>query len=101
MSVFFYEWKKLMILQRGLSYMLAALLVSIAWLAVTDKPQNSAMEEYCDEYEWYLKWLDGACTEEKAGLMEREIHAITEARYIRSQLQESYYSNQITTEQYA
>ena len=53
--------------------MLAALLVSIAWLAVTDKPQNSAMEEYCDEYEWYLKWLDGACTEEKAGLMERGV----------------------------
>ena len=60
MSVFSYEWKKIMVLQRGLLYMLAALLASTVWLIVTDRPQNSAMEEYRDEYGWYLETLDGA-----------------------------------------
>ena len=66
MSIFSYEWKKIMVLQRGLFYMLAALLVSTVWLIVTDRPQNSAMEEYHDEYGWYLETLNGAYTEEKA-----------------------------------
>ncbi len=100
MSVFFYEWKKLMIYQRGLCYILAALLVSTVWLAAADRPQNRAMEEYREEYEWYLERLDGACTEEKAAWLEQEAQAITEARYARSGSQESYYSGQITAEQY-
>ena len=37
--------------------MLAALMVSTVWLAATDRPQNSAMEEYREEYEWYLERL--------------------------------------------
>ncbi|MCR2025992.1 ABC transporter permease [Anaerotruncus colihominis] len=100
MSVFSYEWKKLMIYQRGLCYILAALLVSTVWLAATDRPQNSAMEEYREEYEWYLERLDGAYTEEKAAWLEQEAQAITEARYARSGSQESYYSGQITAKQY-
>ena len=100
MSVFSYEWKKLMIYQRGLCYILAALLVSTVWLAAADRPQNSAMEEYREEYEWYLERLDGAYTEEKAAWLEQEAQAITEARSTRSQSQESYYSGQITAEQY-
>ncbi|MEY8438970.1 hypothetical protein [Anaerotruncus colihominis] len=100
MSVFSYEWKKLMIYQRGLCYILAALLVSTVWLAVADRPQNSAMEEYREEYEWYLERLDGAYTEEKAAWLEQEAQAITEARYARSGSQESYYSGQITAKQY-
>ena len=100
MSVFSYEWKKLMVLQRGLFYILAALLVSTLWLAVNDRPQNSTIEEYCDEYGWYLERLDGAYTEAKAAWLEQEAQAITEARSTRAQLQENYYSGQITAEQY-
>ena len=100
MSVFSYEWKKLMVMQRGLFYILAALLVSTVWLAAADRPQNSAMEEYREEYEWYLERLDGAYTAEKAAWLEQEAQAITEARSTRSGSQESYYSGQITEEQY-
>ena len=100
MSVFSYEWKKLMVMQRGLLYILAALLVSTVWMAAADRPQNSAMEEYREEYEWYLERLDGAYTEEKAAWLEQEAQAITEARSIRSGSQESYYSGQITAKQY-
>ena len=100
MSVFSYEWKKLMVMQRGLLYILAALLASTVWLAATDRPQNSAMEEYREEYEWYLERLDGAYTEEKAAWLEQEAQAITQARSARSQSQESYYSGQLTAEQY-
>lgn len=76
MSVFSYEWKKLMVMQRGLCYILAALLVSTVWLAAADRPRNSAMEEYREEYEWYLEQLDGAYTEEKAAWLEQEAQAI-------------------------
>ena len=44
MSVFSYEWKKLMVMQRGLLYILAALLAGTVWMASVDRPQNSAME---------------------------------------------------------
>lgn len=100
MSVFSYEWKKLMVMQRGLFYILAALLVSTVWLAAADRPQNSTMEEYREEYEWYLERLDGAYTEEKAAWLEQEAQAITQARSARSQSQESYYSGRLTAEQY-
>ncbi len=100
MSVFSYEWKKLMIYQRGLCYILAALLVSMVWLAAADRPQNRAKEEYREEYEWYLERLEGAYTAEKAAWLEQEAQAITEARSTRSGSQESYYSGQITEEQY-
>ncbi len=77
MSVFFYEWKKRMVLQRGLCYILATLFFSTVWLAVKDRPQNSATEEFRAEYEWYLEWLDGAYTEEKAAWLEQEANANT------------------------
>ena len=41
-----------MIFRWGLCYILAALLVSTVWLAAAARPQNSAMEEYREEYEW-------------------------------------------------
>lgn len=100
MNIFSYEWKKIMILQRGLLYMIVALLASTVWLIVSDRPQNSAMEEHRDEYGWYLETLDGAYTEEKADWLEQEAQAITKARHTRASLQESYYSGQITAEQY-
>ena len=100
MSILSYEWKKLMVLQRGLLYILIVLLVSTVWLTVTDRPQNSAMEEYSDEYQWYLERLDGACTEEKAVWLEQEAQDITEAHRICDELQESYYSGKITKEHY-
>ncbi len=100
MSVFSYEWKKWMLYQRGLSYILAVLLLSTVWLAATDQPKNRAMAEYREEYEWYLERLDGACTEEKAAWLEQEARAITEARSARARLQEDYYSGRITAAQY-
>ena len=45
MMVLAYEWKKLMIGQRGLACLLAALVVSGVWLAATEQPQNIAMQD--------------------------------------------------------
>ena len=59
MSVFTYELKKIMLFQKGLLYIIAFLLISTLWLVVADTPQDSAMEQYRNEYEWYLeieKW---------------------------------------------
>lgn len=100
MSVFTYELKKIMLFQKGLLYIIAFLLISTLWLVVTDTPQNSAMEQYRNEYEWYLERVKGACTDEAAAFLEQEAAAIAEANSTRRDLLEQYYSGAITEEQY-
>lgn len=100
MSIFTYELKKIMFFQKGLLYIVAFLLVSTLWLVVSDTPQDSAMEQYRDEYEWYLEKLEGACTDETAAFLEQEAAAIAEANSARRDLLEQYYSGKITEEQY-
>ena len=65
MMVLAYEWKKLMIGQRGLACLLAALVVSGVWLAATEQPQNIAMQEHRSDYVWCLERLDGALNDQK------------------------------------
>ena len=100
MSVFTYELKKIMLFQKGLLYIIAFLLISTLWMVVADTPQDSAMEQYRNEYEWYLEKLEGACTDEAAAFLEQEAAAIAEANSTRRDLLEQYYSGAITEEQY-
>ena len=100
MSVFTYELKKIMLFQKGLLYIIAFLLISTLWMVVADTPQDSAMEQYRNEYEWYLEKLEGACTDEVAAFLEQEAAAIAEANSARRDLLEQYYSGEITEEQY-
>lgn len=100
MSVFTYELKKIMLFQKGLLYIIAFLLISTLWLVVTDTPQDSAMEQYRKEYEWYLEKVEGACTDEAAAFLEQEAAAIAEANSTRRDLLEQYYSGVITEELY-
>jgi len=96
MSVFTYELKKIMLFQKGLLYIIAVLLISTLWLVVADTPQNSAMEQYRNEYEWYLEKVEGAYTDEAAAFLEQEAAAIAEANSTRRDLLEQYYSGEIT-----
>lgn len=100
MSVFTYELKKIMLFQKGLLYIIALLLISTLWLVVSDTPQDSAMEQYRNEYEWYLEKLEGVCTDETAKFLEQEAAAIAEANSTRRDLLEQYYSGEITEKQY-
>ena len=100
MRVFTYELKKIMLFQKGLLYIIAFLLISTLWLVVADTPQDSAMEQYRNEYEWYLEKLEGACTDEAAAFLEQEAAAIAEANSTRRNLLEQYYGGEITEEQY-
>ena len=100
MSVFTSELKKIMLFQKGLLYIIAFLLISTLWMVVADTPQDSAMEQYRNEYEWYLEKLEGACTDEAAAFLEQEAAAIAEANSARRDLLEQYYSGEITEEQY-
>jgi len=100
MSVFTYELKKIMLFQKGLLYITAFLLISTLWLMVADTPQDSAMEQYRNEYEWYLEKVEGACTDEAAAFLEQEAAAIAEANSTQRDLLEQYYSGAITEEQY-
>lgn len=50
-----YEVKKIMLCQRGLFYIALVLLFGTVWLALSDNPVDIAMEQYKNEYEWYLE----------------------------------------------
>lgn len=46
MSGFMYEVKKILLWQRGLFYIALVLLFGTVWLALSDNPYDSAMEQY-------------------------------------------------------
>ena len=100
MSGFIYEIKKIMLYQKGLFYIALVLLFSTVWLIALDSPHNSAMEQYKNEYEWYLEKVNGNCTDEKTLYLEQEAQRITEAQMKQSDLLESYYDGKISESEY-
>ena len=100
MSGFMYEVKKIMLHQKGLLYIVLVLLLSAAWLIVSDSPYDSAMEQYKREYEWYLEQVNGYCTDENAFYLEQEAGRITEAERKQRDLLESYYDGKISESDY-
>lgn len=100
MSGFVYEIKKIMFHQKGLVYITLALLLSTVWLMASDSPNDSAMEQYKGEYEWYLEKVNGYCTDENALYLEQEATRITEAKKQQSDLLESYYDGKINESEY-
>ncbi len=100
MRVLAYEWKKLMIGQRGLACLVAALVASVAWLTATDQPRNIAMEESRADYVWCLERLDGALDQQKEIWLREKSEAIAEAKTARAEAQESYYNGLISAEEY-
>ena len=95
-----YEVKKIMLHQKGLLYIVLVLLLSAAWLIVSDSPYDSAMEQYKREYEWYLEQVNGYCTDENALYLEQEAGRITEAERKQRDLLESYYDGKISESDY-
>lgn len=82
MSGLLYEIKKILLCQKGLFCIVLVPLLSAVWLMISDNPCHSAMEQYRSEYEWYLKKVNGYCTDEKARYLEQEAKKITESRKV-------------------
>ena len=100
MSGFWYELKKIMIWQRGALYLGLVLLLSVFLLIVSDSPYDSSMEQYKNEYEWYLDKVNGYCTADKAAYLEREALAIAEAKRNINIALENYYDGKISEDEY-
>ena len=100
MSGFMYELKKILLCQRGLLYIALVLLLGTVWLSASDSPADSAMEQYKDEYEWYLEKVKGYCSEESALYLEQEAGQIAEAKENQSALLENYYDGKISESEY-
>ena len=100
MSGFMYEVKKIMLHQRGLFYTALVLLFGTVWLALSDSPINNAMEQYKNEYEWYLEKVNGYCTDESSLYLEQEAERIAEAKEKQSTLLENYYDGKISESEY-
>ncbi|MDE5908139.1 MAG: DUF5050 domain-containing protein [Lachnospiraceae bacterium] len=100
MSGFMYEVKKIMFHQRGLFYIALVLLLGTVWLALSDSPYDNAMEQYKNEYEWYLEKVNGYCTEESSLYLEQEAERIAEAKERENSLLENYYDGKISESEY-
>ena len=100
MSGFMYEVKKIMLWQRGLFYIALVLLFGTVWLAFSDNPADIAMEQYKNEYEWYLEKVNGYCTDESSLYLEQEAGRIAEAKEKQSTLLENYYDGKISESEY-
>lgn len=100
MFEFAYELKKLMFRLKGLVYMSLVLLLGIFWLFALDSPYDNAMEQYRNEYEWYLEKTSGYCTNEKALYLEQEAQRITDAKTKQNNILESYYDGAISKSEY-
>ena len=100
MSGFMYEVKKIMLCQRGLFYIALVLLFGTVWLALSDNPYDSAMEQYKNEYEWYLEKVNGYCTEESSLYLEQEAERIAKAKERQNSLLENYYDGKISESEY-
>lgn len=100
MSGFMYEVKKIMLCQRGLFYIALVLLFGTVWLALSDNPIDIAMEQYKNEYEWYLEKVNGYCTEESSLYLEQEAERIAKAKERQSSLLENYYDGKISESEY-
>ena len=95
-----YEVKKIMIHQRGLLYIALVLLLGTVWLALSDSPTDNAMEQYQNEYEWYLEKVNGYCGDESSLYLEQEAGRIAEAKEKQSTLLENYYDGKISESEY-
>ena len=100
MSGFMYEVKKIMLCQRGLFYIALVLLFGTVWLALSDNPVDIAMEQYKNEYEWYLEKVKGYCTEESSLYLEQEAERIAKAKERQNSLLENYYDGKISESEY-
>ncbi|WWR15651.1 hypothetical protein V1224_14430 [Lachnospiraceae bacterium JLR.KK008] len=100
MSGFVYEVKKIMLWQRGLFYIALVLLFGTVWLALSDNPLDIAMEQYKNEYEWYLEKVKGYCTEESSLYLEQEAERIAKAKERQNSLLENYYDGKISESEY-
>ncbi len=95
-----YEWKKLLFYQKGALYLMALLFAGALLLAATDTPKNSSMEQYREDYEWYLEKLEGACTKEAAEFLEQEAAALADAENKRTKLLDAYYDGELSDAEY-
>lgn len=100
MSGFTYELRKIFFHQKGLFYIVLVLLVSSLLLGMSDNPNNSAMEQYRNEYNWYLEKVNGQCTNEKALFLEEEARIINEASGNIDNLLDSFYAGEISESEY-
>ncbi|MDE6892920.1 MAG: ABC transporter permease, partial [Lachnospiraceae bacterium] len=100
MSGFMYEVKKIMRCQRGLFYTALVFLLGTVWLAVSDSPTDNAMEQYKNEYDWYLEKVNGYCSDEASLYLEQEAVRIAKAKEKQSTLLENYYDGKISESEY-
>ena len=97
---FMYEVKKIMLCQKGLFYIALVLLLDAVWLIASDSPIDSAMEQYKNEYEWYLEKVNGYCGDESSLYLEQEARRIAEAKGKQSIFLENYYDGGISESEY-
>lgn len=88
---FFYEFKKMMLVRKGIWFILLFFLCSMALLGLTDRPENEAAENYKAAYLFYLEKVEGPWSEQKEKYIEEEGVFLIQAKEELQKLYDAYY----------
>lgn len=91
-----YEIKKMYIHQKGIFFVALFVLLNIIILIVTDKPVNSSLEESKNQYDAYLKKVEGPLSSQTEQFLLEEANTIKEAKISLDKLYDNYYDGTIT-----
>lgn len=100
MTILYYEVKKLLLIHKGLLFILLCLAAMTISLFLTDRPANEKEERYAQEYTFYLEQLKGAYSNEKERFLEEEALRIQEADMQEKELYEEYYNGNLSEDEF-
>lgn len=96
-----YEIRKMLLHQKGVWFILAYFILSIAALIIFDAPTNNDIERNREAYDFYLHQVEGKCTEETESLLSKEAQRIAKANSELQRLYNDYYDGKLSEKEFA
>ncbi|MCD8119631.1 MAG: hypothetical protein LUE29_09160 [Lachnospiraceae bacterium] len=98
--MFVYEWKKILFYRRGMFVILLLAFAEIVSTCFFTEDYDAELEANREVYDTYLAQVEGPLTEENRELIEAEMERLKEQNMEILELQDAYYSGELTEEEY-
>ncbi|WP_156922101.1 ABC transporter permease [Cohnella thermotolerans] len=95
MSLWMYEMKKMFLLQKGLLFVGLFLVLTLASLAILDKPANPDIERNASTYLFYLNQVQGPYSEKTERFFAAEAAKISNAKVALQKASDDYYDGKM------
>ena len=96
MQIVLYEWKKIFINQRGWLVILVALMLKMGYLLIVDTPEYVEVEQYRNDYMYYMQNVNGKLSDEKTHYIEAIASQSAAVKDIISQTYLDFYAGNIS-----